>query len=55
MNLSCAPHKNPGLILTTFLTVTIIWLSGDCVAQTPVPDAPARLSGDERFALDCHS
>lgn len=40
MNLNYASHRNPGLILTTFLTVTIIGLSGACAAQTKLPDTP---------------
>lgn len=48
MNPNYALHKNPDLILTSFLAVTIIWLSGVCAAQTQLPDAaPAHLTESE--------
>ncbi len=40
MNLNCTPHKNPGVILTIFLIVTITWLSGASAAQNQLPEAP---------------
>jgi D-alanyl-D-alanine carboxypeptidase len=42
MNLNCAPHKNPGLILTTLLTLRIIGLPGTCAAQNQLSDAPPK-------------
>ncbi len=54
MNLNYALHKNPDLILTSFLAVTIIWLSGVCAAQTQLPDAaPAHYR--RNFAQDTTS
>jgi hypothetical protein len=42
MNLNCTPRKNPGVILTISLIVTIIWLSGACAAQTSSANMFAR-------------
>ena len=52
MNLNCTPRKNPGAILTIFLIVTIIWLSGACAAQNQLPDVPpAHLSEGELISV----
>jgi CubicO group peptidase (beta-lactamase class C family) len=52
MNPNYALHKNPDLILTSFLAVTIIWLSGVCAAQTQLPDAaPAHLTESELVSV----
>ena len=52
MNLKCTPRKNPGVILTIFLIVTIIWLSGACAAQNQLPDVPpAHLSEGELISV----
>ncbi len=52
MNLNCTPRKNPGVILTIFLIVTIIWLSGACAAQNQLPEVPpAHLSEGELISV----
>jgi D-alanyl-D-alanine carboxypeptidase len=52
MNLKCAPPTNVGLILTRFLKLTIIGLSGACAAQTQPPNAPpAHLSESELVSV----
>jgi D-alanyl-D-alanine carboxypeptidase len=52
MKLNCPPRQNPGLILTTFLTVTIICLSGACAAQDQHSDAaPVHLSESELISV----
>jgi D-alanyl-D-alanine carboxypeptidase len=52
VNLNCTPRKNPDVILTIFLIVTIIWLSRACAAQNQLPEVPpAHLSEGELISV----